>query len=155
MEKEKNKAKPRRHRTILAVLTVILVLIVSLYGAFSYYYLPGHSISEFSRFESEEDVVAFLHDNFDLGVTTSAEIQTFLSVYLFEDDACQYSNPTRASFAGGIIVESVARIMYCRVPYWSSGNVEIGYYLRFDIDRDDRLIYIEAYEYCDPACTYP
>jgi hypothetical protein len=75
MEKEKRTGRPSKRWIIVGVLTAILLLIAYLFWAWSYYISPGHSLSEFSRFESTEEVVAFLHEHFDLDVTTSADIR--------------------------------------------------------------------------------
>jgi hypothetical protein len=142
MEKEKRTGRPSRRWIIVGVLTVILA---SLCWACSYYVFPGHSLSEFSRFESAEEVVAFLHEHFDLNVTTSHDILTFMEAYPLEDDGCQDSTPEPWDFEDYVVNEDVINIIDCKVSEWGTFEGTVAYYLlRFYIDTNDRLVYISA-----------
>jgi hypothetical protein len=144
MEKEKRKGRPNRRGIRLAVVTLILA---SLCGAFSYYIYPGHSISDFSRFESPEEVVAFLHEPFDLYVTTSDEIRTFMAAYMPDNDTCQDS--ARRTLVSNDTEKQFVYIMTCYVPRWFAlGGIMQGYRIRFWIRADETLEYIEADGYC-------
>ena len=147
MEKENRVGSPRRRWIIVAVLTGIPA---SLCGAFSYYVVPGHSLSEFGRFESEEEVVAFLHEHFDLNVTTSDDILTFMAAYPLEYDGCQDTTPWPGHFAGYVVNEEITNIMMCTVQAWLSIPGTQGYHLWFYINHDDKLEYIGVRRYC--AC---
>lgn len=151
MEKEKPKGNPRKRWILIFRLAVYFVLIASLCGVWSYYYIyPGHSMSYFSRFETSEEVVAFLHDNFDLQVTTSDEILTFMDAYRLEGDGCQDSIPRKYDFAGYVVDENVAKIINCTVPVWAGFPGKQYYTVRFYINTDDLLEYIGASWFC--AC---
>ena len=143
MEKEKRKGRPRSRRIFIGILTLML-LITGGYWAFSYYVAPGHSLSEFSRFESSEEVVAFLHDHFDLHVTTSDDIRTFMNAYPLEYDECRDSTPGPGAFEGYVVNEDVTNIIYCSVPIWASIAGTQAYTLFFYINTDDQLVYISA-----------
>jgi hypothetical protein len=140
MEKEKRKGRPSRRWIIVAVPTLILA---SLCGAFSYYVYPGHSLSEFSRFESAEEVVAFLHEPFDLYVTTSDEIRTFMAAY----PASCHDSARQSDFVSNDTEKQWVYIMTCSVPTWF-GILTSGYEIRFWIRADETLEYIDAYGYC-------
>jgi hypothetical protein len=133
MEKEKRKGRPRRGWIIPGAITFIPIFLCWL---FSYTTIPGHSLSEFSRFESTEEVVAFLHEPFDLQVTTSEEILTFMAPY---DSSC---------YRQQIVHETVAEIIECSVPIWFSLAGEEGYRIRFWMTKENLLEYIEAERYC-------
>jgi hypothetical protein len=148
MKKEKHTGRPERRLFIVSVLTVSLLLIAYLFGAWSYYVSPGHSLSEFSRFESEEEVVAFLHEHFDLYVTTGADIRTFMAAYPLEYGGCGDSTPWPGAFEGYVLNEAITNIMICNVQAWAGGPGTSGYYLWFYINTDDKLEYIGAYRYC-------
>jgi hypothetical protein len=144
MEKEKRKSRPNRRWLVIAVPIVILA---SLCGLFSYYVYPGHSLSEFSRFESSDEVVAFLYEHFELHVTTSAEIRTFLAAYPLEGGGCRYTLPTPDHFANGLD-EEVAKLMSCTVFDWLAFPGKRGYDLIFQLNADDQLLYIGAGRFC-------
>lgn len=154
MEKEKHKGRPRRREIINAVLTIMLLSIGSLCWAWSYYISPGHSLSDFSRFETEEEVEAFLHENFELNVTTYAEIRTFLGTYPLEGNGCRYSAPRPNLVAEGIVDESVAKIVSCAVPTWFDFWGERGYAVTLYVDTDELLLFMGANSYCR-RCVYP
>ena len=136
MGKEKRKSRPNKQRWI--ILTIVLLSIIWFVGACSYYFLPGHSLSYFSRFETEEEVVAFLHDNFDLQVTTSDEILTFMNSYRIERDECRESDPD----------EDMTYVISCFVPVWHAFPGTRYYRLIFYITNDDLLEYIGAQYGC-------
>jgi hypothetical protein len=146
MEKEQHTGRPRRRWIIVGLLTVILL---SLCWSCSYYHIPGHSLSEFSRFETEEEVVAFLHEHFDLYITTSADIRTFMAAYPLEFDGCEDRTPWSGHFEGYVLNEAITNIMICTVQAWSGFPGTSGYYLWFYINTDDKLEYIGAYRYCN------
>jgi hypothetical protein len=137
MEKEKRKGRPGKWRIILAVLTVILA---SLCWLFSYTTIPGHSASDFSRFKTAEEVVAFLHEPFDLQVTTSEEILAFMAAYPLSGGSCYIQE---------VVHETVAEIIDCWVPTWFSIAGEQGYRIEFWITKEKLLEYIEADRYCN------
>jgi hypothetical protein len=140
--------RPRRGWMIVAVISLILA---SLCWLFSYTTFPGHSLSDFSRFKKAEEVVAFLHDNFDIHVTTSEEILAFMAAYMAENDGCE-SRPARVSdFAYEIVDENVTKIIECTVPTWHGFPGEQGYRIKIYITRDNLLEYLEARRYC--ACV--
>jgi hypothetical protein len=149
MEKEKRKGRSRSRSIIFGIVTVIL-LIAGGRWAWSYYISPGHSLSEFSRFESAEEVVAFLHEHFDLYVTTSADIRTFMAAYPLEYGGCQDSNPIPGAFEGYVVNEKITNIMNCSVPTWAGFAGTYSYNLAFYINTDDKLEYIGAWWGC--AC---
>jgi hypothetical protein len=150
MEKEKRKGSPRKRRIIIGVLTVILLLIACSFWAWSSV-VTVRSLSEFSRFENEEEVVAFLHEHFDLYVTTSDDIRTFLAAYPLEDNGCRDWTPTPGDFAGYVVNEEVTNIMICWVPAMAGLSIggTHGYQLLFYINMDDKLEYIGAKWYCN------
>ncbi len=144
MEKEKNKANPKRRWLKRGVLTIFGLLMICLFGASSfYYYILNHNLSYFGRFETEEEVVSFLHDNFDLYVTTSDEILTFMSNYPLYYDGCWDSTPSRGDFANYTVDEETTNIINCLVPAKLSLG-ETNYLLRFYINLDNLLVYISA-----------
>jgi hypothetical protein len=143
MEKEKRKGSPKRRRIAIGILTVILLMAGGCW-AWSYYISPGHSLSDFSRFKSEEEVVAFLHEHFDLNVTTSDDIRTFMAAHPLEYHGCQDWTPTANDYANNIVDEEVTKIIFCDVPYWGSIVGTFGYVLRFYMNTDDLLVYISA-----------
>jgi hypothetical protein len=147
MEIEQRTDRLSRRWIIVGVLTVMLA---SLCWACSYYVFPGHSLSEFSRFESSEEVVAFLHEHFDLHITTSDDIRTFMAAYPLEYDGCQDNNPVPGAFEGYVVNEEITNIMSCTVPTWAGFAGTSGYNLAFYINTDDKLEYIGAWWYC--AC---
>jgi hypothetical protein len=145
MEKEKRGAGTRKSLIGFSLVTFILTFLC---WGFSYYVVPGHPLSEFYRFERAEEVVAFLHDNFDIHVTTSEEILVFMAAYMAEDDSCE-SRPARVSdFAYEIVDENVTEIIHCTVPTWSGFAGEEGYRIKIYITNDSLLEYIEARRYC-------
>ena len=148
MEKEQHTGRPRRRWIIVGVLTVIMLLIAYLFWAWSYYISPGHSLSEFSRFEGTEEVVAFLHEHFDLGVTTSADIRTFMAAYPLMYLGCRDVTPWAGAFAGYVVNEAITNIMICSVQAWAGFPGTSGYHLWFYINTDDKLEYIGVYRYC-------
>jgi hypothetical protein len=139
MEKEKRGAGTRKWEIILLVLTIALI---PLCWMFLYYVAPGHSLSDFSRVESAEEVVAFLHEPFDLQVTTSEEILDFMAAYPLSRDrrsSC-YRHP--------IVHETVVEILQCWVPTQIYFLIESGYRIEFWMTKDNLLEYIEADGYC-------
>lgn len=141
MEKEKNKGKPNQRKQI--IVAIILLVIAYLVGSCSYYIYPGHSLSYFSRFETAEEVVAFLHEDFDLYVTTSDEVLTFMEAYPLEYGECRNHTPGPGSFANYVVDEDIINIIICTVPKWYELFVS-GYEIRFYINSDDLLEYISA-----------
>jgi hypothetical protein len=136
MEKEKRKGRPNRAwmRPIGFALVLSFVCAVS----FFYYIAPGHSMSDFSRFESAEEVVAFLHEPFDLQMTTREEILSFMAAYPLKNGGCYIQE---------VVDETVAEIIDCSVPTWFA-MLEVGYRIEFWITKENLLEYIEADRYC-------
>lgn len=152
MEKEKPKGSPRRPWIIIRRIIVVFALIATLLcGAWTYYdFYPGHSLSYFSRFETSEEVVAFLHDNFDLQVTTSEEILTFMDAYPLKYDGCRDGVPGSGNFAGYVVDENVTNIITCWIPSYIAFPGERYYRVQFYITADNLLEYIGATKHC--AC---
>jgi|GEM_PF-4867472 len=142
MEKSKPKGKPNHRKWIIPI--GIIAFLMLLVWAFTYYISPGHSLSDFSRFETSEEVVAFLHDNFDLNVTTSDEIRTFMEAYPLEYDSCHDNTPRPGHFEGYVVDENVINIISCTVPEWGSLAGTSVYHMYFYIDTNDQLAYISA-----------
>jgi hypothetical protein len=146
MEKEKRKGRPNRAwmRPIGFALVLSFVCAVS----FFYYIAPGHSMSDFSRFESAEEVVAFLHEPFDLQVTTREEILAFMAAHSLED--CQARRAiVNGNFADELVNENGTKILDCTVPTWFAlGGLVQGYRIEFWITKENLLEYIEADSYC-------
>lgn len=144
MEKEKNKANPKRRWIKRSGLTIFVLSMICSCGSFFYYVYPGHNLSYFGRFKTEAEVVGYLHDNFDLYITTSDEILTFMSKYPHEGDGCWDSTPSRGDFANFVVDEETTNIINCIVPARLSFPGDTAYLLRFYINSDGQLVYISA-----------
>jgi hypothetical protein len=149
MQKSKRKGRPGSRRIVIGVLTVVLLLIACGFWFWLYVIIPN-SLNEFRRFESSEEVVAFLHDHFDLHVTTSDDIRTFMDAYPLEYDGCEDSTPYPGDFEGFVVNTDVTNIINCSVRAGGSIAGAEYYLLRFYMDKDDLLVYISARWVC--AC---
>jgi hypothetical protein len=139
MQKPKRKGRPTSRRMFIGVTSIILLIAC---GFWLYVIIPN-SLNVFRRFESSEEVVAFLHDHFDLHVTTSDDIRTFMNAYPLEYDGCEDSTPYPGDFEGFVVNEDVTNIINCTVR--ARGH----YLLRFYMDKNDLLVYISARWYCN------
>lgn len=92
--------------------------------------------------------MAFLHEHFDLYVTTSEDILIFMEQYPLENGECLNTEPTRGDFSDGVVHENIDFIMNCDVPVWADIAGTSSYFIRFYITNDDLLEYIEAYRRC-------
>jgi hypothetical protein len=133
MEKEKRGVRTRKWWIGFSLVTFILTFLC---WGISYTTIPGHSVTDFYRFKSTEAVVAFLHEPFDLQVTTSEEVLAFITPY---DKSCERLK---------IVHETAAEILDCWVPTWYSMGTH-GYRIRFWISKNNLLEYIEAFRYCN------
>ena len=148
MMKEKRKGRPTRRRMFIGVTSIVL-LVACGFWFWLYVFIPN-SLNEFRHFESSEEVVAFLHDNFDLHVTTSDDIRTFMDAYPLEYDGCEDSTPYLGDFEGYVVNEDVTNIINCTVRAGGSIAGAEYYLLRFYMDKNDLLVYISARWVC--AC---
>jgi hypothetical protein len=138
MEKEKRGIRTRKWWIGFAFVTFILTFLC---WSFTYYIYPGHRMSDFARFNSPEEVVAFLHEPFDLQVTTSEEILAFMATY-------PSSRGRDSCFRWEIEHETAAEIIECSVPTRIYFLIESGYRIEFWMTQDNLLEYIEADGYC-------
>jgi hypothetical protein len=141
MEKEKRKGRPSRGWITFAV---VIGILASFCAAITYFIIHARSLSDFSRFETEEEVVAFLYQHLERHITTSDDILTFMDDYRLMFDGCGDSPPR----PDDIVDEEVTKIIYCTVPTWGSIAGTFGYTLKFYINADGLLVNIEVQRFC-------
>lgn len=144
MEKAKRKGNPKQRWIPVS----IAVLLISSCARFLYFMFPGHSMSYFSRFHSSEEVVAYLHEQFDLNVTTQEEILVFMNNYPLQADRCSNSSEDRPEFSEYAANYDIENVIVCSIPIWSGIPGTRYYHLRFFIGTDGLLRHISAEWYC-------
>ena len=147
MEKEKRKGRPCRRWLIISILTVVVILIGGGYWAWSWVATP-RSASDLSQFETEEEVLAFLHQNLEIHVTTKDEVLNFVSAYPIDYGECKERLLTPESRESNNEPDEAETLIYCGVPTWGTIAGVMGYTLIFYFDADEVLVDMDANYYC-------
>jgi len=102
----------------------------------------------FARFETPDEVVAFLYQNLEPNLSTPDDVLTFMSQHISTEDECHHYTINHRNYPD--TPADVRNVTYCNAKIISALRLGGDWYYHISVYfyEDDTLAYIEVEKWC-------